>query len=419
METLDKLNILADAAKYDVSCSSSGSARNGNKQGIGSTALPGICHSFSDDGRCISLFKILLTNQCIYDCAYCINRVSNDEIKRAAFTVDEVVSLTIGFYRRNYIEGLFLSSGVVKDPNHTMTMLLEVVKRLRNIERFNGYIHLKGIPGADARLIEAAGLYVDRMSINIELPTSKGLRLLAPEKKRLDMVSPMQMIQEKRAYYGSAKKSKVSFVPAGQTTQLIVGATEDPDYNILRISEAFYKRLSLKRVYYSAYMPVGNLPAVQSQTHLSLQREHRIYQADWLLRFYGFRANEILTEEMPYLDMDVDPKCQWALRNMHLFPVEVNRANLMTLLRIPGVGNISARRIIQARRAGTLSYDALQRMGVVMKRAKYFITCNGKSMASIDQNPLIIRPQLMDTAGIRSSQLTLFDLYPDRFERKV
>ncbi|MGX8796120.1 putative DNA modification/repair radical SAM protein [Fusibacter sp. JL298sf-3] len=415
METLDKLKILADAAKYDVSCSSSGSSRMAKKGALGNTALPGICHSWADDGRCVSLFKILMTNQCIYDCAYCQNRASNNDIQRAAFTVDEIVALTIQFYRRNYIEGLFLSSGIIKDANHTMSLLLQVVKRLRERENFNGYIHLKGIPGADRGLIEQAGRYVDRLSINIELPTSKSIRLLAPEKKRQDMVAPMQFIKEKSqlaALERKRYKNAPMFVPAGQTTQLIVGASREADYHIIKIAEAFYQRVDLKRVYYSAYMPVGNLPAVVEDTALSLRREHRIYQADWLMRFYGFKADEILNAQRPNLDMEIDPKCQWALANMQYFPIEVMRAPLHVLLRVPGIGNISARRIIGARKFGRLSEEALKKLGVVMKRAQYFITIGGCSVNTLDMNPFTLKPLLTD--GVKP-QLSMFEKYPTLF----
>lgn len=420
MDALDKLTILADAAKYDVSCSSSGSERKASKGMLGNTALPGICHSFSEDGRCISLLKILFTNKCIYDCAYCINRSSNSEMKRAEFTPDEVVDITMNFYRRNYIEGLFLSSGVVKNPNHTMELLLAVVKRLREIERFNGYIHLKGIPGADQRLIELAGQYVDRMSINIELPTTQGLRLLAPQKKRTEMIEPMQFIREKMTEYqvtGKKIKNTPTFVPAGQSTQLIVGATDEPDYKIIKVTEALYNRIKLKRVYYSAYVPVGNTELVtQSYSRPQLMlREHRIYQADWLLRFYGFTANEILNEAAPNFDMDVDPKAQWALRNMHLFPMEINKVSFMELLRIPGIGNITARRIMASRRFAPLTFDSLIKIGVVMKRAKYFITCSGKYFGSMDMQPERLKLLLLDQPKHISNQLSLFELYPGQF----
>jgi putative DNA modification/repair radical SAM protein len=418
MEPLDKLKILADAAKYDVSCSSSGSDRKGSKAMLGNTALPGVCHSFAEDGRCISLLKILYTNKCIYDCAYCLNRSSNTEISRAEFTPDELVDITISFYRRNYIEGLFLSSGVVKNPNYTMEMLIRVVKRLRTEERFNGYIHLKGIPGADATLIETAGRYVDRMSINIELPTTRSLRLLAPEKSRSDMIAPMGMIKERISEYKALSqrfKNTPTFVPAGQSTQLIVGATDDVDLKIIKISEALYNRMSLKRVYYSAYIPVGK-HEIASQNQLGLlKREHRIYQADWLMRFYGFKADEILTVSEPNLDLEIDPKAQWALRNLHLFPVEVNKVSFMELLRVPGIGNITARRIVASRKFGLLSYDALAKMGVVLKRAKYFITCGGKVYGLIDQEPSRLRVKLLDEPKKNANQISLFELYPGQF----
>lgn len=416
MDTLEKLKILADAAKYDVSCSSSGSNRSAKKGELGNAALPGICHSWADDGRCISLFKILLTNHCVYDCAYCQNRSSNMDIRRVAFTVDEVVALTIQFYRRNYIEGLFLSSGIIKDANHTMSMLVQIVKRLREVECFNGYIHLKAIPGADRVLIEEAGKYVDRLSVNIELPTSKSLRLLAPDKERRLMIEPMQLIKEKREIYQAEKrlfKSTPDFVPAGQTTQVIVGASNEPDYQILKISEAFYQRMKMKRVYYSAYMPVGNLPAVVEDTAMSLRREHRIYQADWLLRFYGFKADEVLNESRPNLDMEVDPKCQWALANMQYFPVEIMKAPMEVLLRVPGIGHTSARRIVQARRFGMLQLDALKKLGVVMKRAQYFITVGGKSVGVVDQNPYLLKNLLLDNM---KPQINMFEAYPTVFK---
>jgi len=418
MDALDKLTILADAAKYDVSCSSSGSDRKAVKGMLGNAAPPGICHSFSEDGRCISLLKILFTNKCIYDCAYCVNRASNGDMPRAEFTPDEVVAITINFYRRNYIEGLFLSSGVVKNPNHTMELLVDVVKKLREVERFNGYIHLKGIPGADQRLIDKAGRYVDRMSINIELPTTQSLRLLAPEKSRSEMIAPMGYIKEQIAEYKALSKrfqNTPSFVPAGQSTQLIVGATQEVDLKIIKISEALYNRMALKRVYYSAYVPVGKTEiATPNQLNL-LRREHRIYQADWLLRFYGFKADEILTREEPNLDMEVDPKCQWALRNMHLFPMEINRVPFEALLRIPGIGNITARRIMASRRFGPLNFDSLIKMGVVMKRAKYFITCSGQVFGGIDLEPMKLKQQLIDAPKSQTSQMSMFELYPGQF----
>jgi putative DNA modification/repair radical SAM protein len=381
---------------------------------MGNAALPGICHSFTQDGRCISLLKILFTNQCIYDCAYCINRRSNDAVKRTAFTPEEVVDLVLQFYRRNYIEGLFLSSGIIRDVNYTMEQLIEVAKTLRERERFGGYIHIKGIPGSDPKLIERAGLYVDRMSINVELPTTRSLRLLAPDKKRIDMIEPMKLIREKKASYSADAgrfKHAPEFLPAGQTTQLIVGATDEADYSIIKLSEAFYGRMAMKRVYYSSYVPVGNfLAPIGAGGPMGMLREHRLYQADWLLRFYDFRADEILTPESPNLDMAIDPKTQWALRNRSFFPMEINRVSFKMLLRIPGIGNVTARRIMAARRFGPLDFDMLKKMGVVMKRAKYFILCKGKpypGIVSFDAEHL--RQRLIDAP--KASQLSIFDLY--------
>lgn len=422
MELLDKLKILADAAKYDVSCSSSGSSRKNKKGGVGNAHKSGICHSWSDDGRCISLLKILFTNYCIYDCKYCVNRASND-LPRAAFTPDDVVNLTINFYRRNYIEGLFLSSAIYKNPNFTMELLLETVKKLREEARFNGYIHLKAIPGADPILIEKAGLYVDRMSVNIELPSDRGLKLLAPQKKRESIIKPMGLITSKitqnlenRRKYRNASK----FVPGGQSTQLIVGATNDNDLNILTLTEALYNQFKLKRVYYSAYIPIvshPNLPAISAPP---LLREHRLYQADWLLRFYGFKANELLNGGNPNFDENLDPKCDWAIRNIHEFPVEINKADYGMLLRIPGIGVKSARRIVAARRFSFLSYDDLKKMGVVLKRAKYFITCKGKYHGIRNMNQYTVKQQIIMNSISKkqkdnTNQLSLFSLYPNLF----
>ena len=418
MEIMDKLKILAEGAKYDVSCSSSGHERGNPDKKLGTTAIAGICHSWSDDGRCISLLKILMTNYCIYNCAYCVNRSSND-IPRAAFTPEEVVSLTINFYRRNYIEGLFLSSGIHHSPDHTMARLVAVVKQLRTKEGFNGYIHLKGIPGADPKLLEEAGRYVDRLSYNIELPTANGLKLLAPEKERQDIIQPMQLAHRLMLEQRDLKKnikSTPSFIPAGQSTQMIVGATDETDYHILKISEAMYDRMAMKRVYYSAYVPGSTHPAVATRNTPPLNREHRIYQADWLLRFYGFKANEILTPEAPDLDLMLDPKCQWALRNMAYFPMEINRAPLNALLRIPGVGNISARRIVKARRFNALNFEDLKGLGVVLKRAKYFITCNGKYHGIGDVEPDFLRHRLLDAP--KNNQVSLYELYPETFQSK-
>ncbi len=379
METLRKLEILSAAAKYDVSCSSSGSNRQSSK-GLGNAYRAGICHSWSEDGRCISLLKVLFTNYCIYDCIYCANRKGND-IQRASFTPEELIDLTVSFYRRNYIEGLFLSSAVMKSPDFTMEMLLRVVRKLRIEGGFNGYIHLKAIPGADKSLIYAAGLYVDRMSMNIELPSEKSLSLLASDKDYVGIVNNIAFIGDRVASHRAERKKSIkapSFVPAGQSTQLIVGASPESDLQILRQSEVFYRNYDMKRVYYSAYCHVNQDSRLPALTKPPLRREHRLYQADWLLRYYGFTAEEILKDSDPYLDEELDPKVTWALRNPHLFPVEVNRADYDTLLRVPGIGIKSAKRIILARRFSSLSPESLRRLGVVMKRARYFILCGGK-----------------------------------------
>ncbi|WP_423127435.1 putative DNA modification/repair radical SAM protein [Gaoshiqia sp. Z1-71] len=374
----EKLKILADAAKYDVSCSSSGNNRQ-NTGGIGSAVACGICHSFTDDGRCISLLKILMTNHCIYDCAYCINRRSNDR-PRATFSVQEVVDLTINFYRRNYIEGLFLSSGIIRNPDFTMERLMFVTKKLRLEERYNGYIHLKAIPGASQLLIQQAGLYADRLSVNIEIPTETELKRLAPEKNFDTVLQPMNQIKEGIQLYREERKRyhKVPvFTPAGQSTQLIIGATPESDRQILQLASGFYHEQKLKRVYYSGYLPVNEydrrLPALQSPP---LVRENRLYQSDWLMRFYYFRADEILTQEQPFLDLEIDPKLAYALRNLHLFPVDVNKADYEMILRIPGIGVQSAKMIVDARRFRRLTSYHLKKIGVVMKRAQYFMTCN-------------------------------------------
>jgi len=419
MDVFEKLAILADAAKYDVSCSSSGSEKIGSKNQLGSTAAAGICHSWADDGRCISLLKILMTNVCVYDCAYCVNRVSN-ELPRALFEVDEIVDLTIQFYRRNYIEGLFLSSGVVISPNETMERLISVVKKLREEQHFNGYIHLKGIPGADPKLIEEAGRYCDRMSLNLELPTTQGLKLLAPQKNRDSILTPMLQIKEKRTEYQALKKtikSTPDFVPAGQSTQVLVGASDETDLHILAVSQALYAKMDLKRVYYSAYVPVSNHPALTTYSGkpAALKREHRIYQADWLMRFYEFKAEEIVNESMPFLDMDLDPKCQWAVNHLEFFPMEINKVPLKALLRIPGIGPTSARRIVKARRYSALSYDDLKGLGVVLKRAKHFITCKGKFKGTFDFQPLTIKTLLLDGPGGKLNQLNMFETYPNLF----
>ena len=404
----EKLAILADAAKYDVSCSSSGSNRKGVKGDLGNTSAFGICHSFTEDGRCISLLKILLTNHCIYDCVYCVSRRSND-IKRAAFSVEEIVDLTINFYRRNYIEGLFLSSGVFKDPNTTMERLVRVAKKLRLEERFNGYIHLKTIPGASDELIREAGLYADRLSINLEIPTKEGLKLLAPEKDHKQMLSNVEFVKNELAISTIEKqkyKHAPKFAPAGQTTQMIIGATNETDQKIIHVADYMYQKLDLKRVYYSGYVPVlqdSRLPSLQSQ--VPVVRENRLYQADWLMRYYGFAPNEIVDERQPFLDLEIDPKLAWALRNSHLFPIDINQAPREMLLRIPGVGVRSVQKILMARKFQTLSYYDLKKMGVTLSRAKYFITCNGATPLAGTIDPLRLRGLLLGQSHSKHKQL--------------
>lgn len=384
MSLVEKLNILSDAAKYDVACTSSGTDRKNDGTGIGNCAKSGICHSFSADGRCISLLKILFTNECIYDCKYCINRASND-VPRASFTPDEVCELTIEFYRRNYIEGLFLSSGVWKSPNFTMEMIYRTIFKLRTEYHFQGYIHVKSIPGASQELIQKVGFLADRMSINLELPTAEGLRKLAPHKNRKNILTPMRLVQngmrenkQELVLYRNAPR----FVPAGQSTQMIIGATPENDFQILNVAEALYKNFELKRVFYSAFIHVNedsNLPA-RTDAGPPLLREHRLYQADWLLRYYGFEAKELLSEKNPNFNVLIDPKCNWALEHLDEFPVEVNLVDYKMLLRVPGIGYKSAMRIVKARRMGVLDFEDLKKMGVVLKRALYFITCKGKMM---------------------------------------
>ena len=379
----EKLEILSDAAKYDVACTSSGVDRKGKAGMLGNTVAAGLCHSFAGDGRCISLLKILFTNQCIYDCKYCINRCSNDVV-RTAFTPDEVCTLTMEFYRRNYIEGLFLSSGILYSADYTMDLIYQTLKKLREVYRFNGYIHVKAIPGADPVLIEKVGFLADRMSINLELPTADGLKKLAPGKSRSKILTPMRQIQRgitANKFELMEYKRTPSFVPAGQSTQMIVGATPENDYQMMMVAEALYQNYDLKRVFYSAFVPVNedsSLPALPGGP--PLLREHRLYQADWLLRFYGFKASELLTEDRPNFNVFLDPKCDWALRHLELFPVEINRADYYTLLRVPGMGVKSVKRIIAARRQGLLDFESLKKMGVVLKRAMYFITCSGRMM---------------------------------------
>ncbi len=421
MDVINKLQILADAAKYDVSCSSSGSSRSNKRGGLGNAQAAGICHSWSDDGRCISLLKILMSNYCIYDCAYCVNRLSND-LPRATFTPEEIVDITINFYKRNYIEGLFLSSAVVKSPNHTMEMFKKVVMDLREKENFNGYIHIKAIPGADKDLIDSVGKYVDRMSVNIELPTDEGLKMLAPDKNHNAILNPMKNIKNEIVRNKEEKKifkNTPKYVPAGQTTQLIVGATRDSDYKIINLAEGLYKGYDLKRVYYSAFIPVSQNPLLPRYEKPPLIRENRLYQADWLLRFYGFEAGELLDEKNENFDLLLDPKCDWALRNIHHFPMEINKVDYNLLLRVPGIGVKSALRIVSSRRFGKVTFDDLKKMGVVLKRAKYFITCDGKyfGIKSMDSNQIKKNIIGMDES-IYSKQLSMFELQGGVFNEK-
>lgn len=376
----EKLSILADAAKYDVSCSSSGGNRKNDNKGIGDSSASGICHTYTEDGRCVSLLKILLTNHCVYDCAFCVSRKSND-VKRAAFTVDEVVELTMSFYRRNYIEGLFLSSGIFKNADFTMERLVRIAKRLRLEERFNGYIHLKTIPGASQELLTEAGLYADRMSINLEMPTEMGLKLLAPEKSHDDVKMPLGFIKDTITKFKDEKKTGLiksipKFVPAGQSTQMVIGATPETDMEIMYSADEYYKNFSLKRVYYSGYIPISHdsrMPAIGSQP--PLLRENRLYQTDWLMRFYGFNVKELLNTNNPHLDTDIDPKLSWALRNLEQFPIDINTADYHMILRVPGIGVTSAQKIIQARKFGRLRSDQLKKIGISYNRAKHFIRC--------------------------------------------
>ena len=421
MTIYEKLNILADAAKYDVACTSSGVDRRGDGTGMGNCEKAGICHSFSADGRCISLLKILFTNECIYDCKYCINRSSND-VMRTSFTPDEICRLTMEFYRRNYIEGLFLSSGILKSPDYTMELIYSALYKLRRECNFQGYIHVKAIPGASEELIRRIGYLADRMSVNLELPTKESLHLLAPHKSRKNILAPMRMVQNQRkenkqelAVYRHAPQ----FVPAGQSTQMIIGATPETDLQIMQVAEALYKKFELKRVFYSAFIPVNedkNLPA-RTDAGPPLLREHRLYQADWLLRYYRFEVSELLDESHPNFNVLMDPKCNWAIQHLEEFPVEINRADYGMLLRVPGIGYKSAGRIVKARRLGTLDFNDLKKMGVVLKRALYFITCSGKMMYPtkleqdyITRNIVNTGERLPDSVqGISYRQISLFD----------
>ncbi len=429
----NKLRILAAAAKYDVSCASSGSSRKKLPGSLGNVVSSGICHSWAADGRCISLLKVLFTNFCIYDCAYCMNRRSND-IERAAFTPAELAELTISFYRRNYIEGLFLSSGVIKNPDHTMELLLHCVRLLREVHGFAGYIHLKAIPGADPELIFRAGKLVDRMSVNLELPSQTSLSLLAPDKSKENIMMPMKRMRDWHLEYNpqigerlrlsstadsslmlsrkNQTQSTANFIPGGQSTQIIIGATPEDDRQILTLSQNLYKKMRLQRVYYSAYTPINHDSRLPNPENPPLLREHRLYQADWLLRFYHFSAEELFENGPPNLDSDFDPKIMWALRHPELFPVDVNRASIETLLRVPGLGVVSARRIVQARRVGALKHDDLVKLGVVMKRARYFLHAPGSENSILGLDPAIIRQRLLaiEPQPLKAKQLSFFDL---------
>lgn len=411
-----KLEILSDAAKYDASCSSSGSNRKNTKAGIGNGSRAGICHSWGADGRCISLLKILMSNCCIYDCKYCINRISNN-VARATFTPREIADLTINFYKRNYIEGLFLSSAVIHSPDYTMEMMYQAIYILRTEYQFNGYIHAKTIPGSNPEIIDKVGKLVDRVSINIEVPSNESLKLLAPEKEKAGILKPMNHIAS-NIRLSKLEKSKFAtkFAPAGQTTQLIVGATPESDLKIMQLSEGLYHKFNLKRVYYSAYISINkdkNLPTLKAPP---LLRENRLYQADWLLRFYGFKVNQLLTPEHPNFNHLLDPKCDWALRNLDKFPIDINQADFYTLLKVPGIGIISAKKIIRARRNFNLTFQNLKALGIVLKRAIYFITCSGKYFTSASKfNDAFIETNLIYTERkslpdfSSYSQLSLFD----------
>lgn len=413
----EKLNILADAAKYDVSCSSSGSNRSNTNKGLGDSTGMGICHTYTEDGRCVSLLKILLTNHCIFDCAYCVTRKSND-IKRAAFKIQEAVDLTINFYRRNYIEGLFLSSGIFKSPDYTMERLVAVAKKLRLEENFNGYIHLKSIPGASDELMYEAGLYADRLSVNIEVPTISGLKLLAPDKKHEDFTKPMLKVKNEILLYKAEKKiikSTPKYAPAGQSTQMIIGATGESDKDIMYSATHYYKNYNMKRVYYSGYVPIADdsrLPAVGTQ--VPMLRENRLYQTDWLLRFYGFNVKEILNDSHPNLDIDIDPKLSWALRNLSQFPIDVNFAEPRMLARIPGLGMNSVYKIINARKYRKLTFDHLKKIGVALNRAKYFMVCSGNDYRHKDLQAIQIKGLILQNSQGKfrpnySNQLSLFN----------
>ena len=435
MDLAEKLSVLADAAKYDVACTSSGISRKSKRGQLGNASSAGCCHSFTPDGRCITLLKVLMTNVCIYDCAYCVNRKSN-EVQRATFTPQELADLTIGFYRRNYIEGLFLSSGVVRNPDYTTELMIRTLRLLREEHAFRGYIHAKTVPGTSPELIDELGHLADRLSVNLELPSQKSLQLLCPQKDKQCIIQPMRQIRDsiaqdketrgiarrKNTYLPSRrpKQRLRSFAPAGQSTQMIIGATPESDFQILNLSQALYRSLELKRVFFSAYLPVSNDPRLPQNNAVQLNREHRLYQADWLLRFYHFDVSEIISEDSPNLDPELDPKAGWALNNLDLFPVEVNTAPLEVLLRVPGIGPRGARLIIRARKTNCLREAELRKLGIAFKRARYFITCNGKYMgAGIEFDPGTLRAQLAApidggrrgarSAKVITGQMSLFD----------
>jgi putative DNA modification/repair radical SAM protein len=431
MDISEKLKVLTDAAKYDVACTSSGVDRSNKGKGLGDAHDCGICHTFASDGRCVSLLKILFTNECVYDCKYCINRRSND-VPRASFTPDEVCRLTMEFYRRNYIEGLFLSSGILNNPDYTMSLIYETLWKLRNEHRFFGYIHVKAIPGTSSEIIEKVGFLADRMSTNLELPTREGLKELAPNKNHKNILAPMRQIQSGTGHLianagdgyslvtRTGRKKKSKFVPAGQSTQMIIGATPETDYQLMSVTEYMYKEYKMKRVFYSAFVDVNhNIDAPAPVGPNPLLREHRLYQADWLLRYYGFEVKELLNESHPNFNVALDPKCDWAINHLDRFPIEVNKADYYTLLRVPGVGVKSARRIISARKYGVLDFQSLKKMGVVLKRAAYFITCSGKPMIPLKMNQDFIARALANddrrqTFAIEEDttykQMTLMDL---------
>lgn len=411
MNVREKLEILADAAKYDVSCSSSGSSRKNKNKGLGNGSIAGICHSWSEDGRCISLLKILMTNSCIYNCEYCINRRENERV-RVSFSPEEVVNLTVNFYRRNYIEGLFLSSGVIKNPDYTMESLIRVAELLRYKYNFNGYIHMKAIPGASEDLISRMGLLVDRMSINIELPTKESLKILAPEKKVADIIRPMGDVKNDMMVYGADRKvfaHTPKFLPAGQTTQMIVGAGGESDLDIIKTSEKLYNKFSLKRVYYSGFVPVVKSKYTKDIDKTPLLREHRLYQADFLMRGYNFKAKDLLDSNHFNLDLSIDPKSNWAINNIERFPIEINRASYGELLKVPGFGRIYANRIIEARKFHKLTYDSLKAMKISTKRAKHFILVNGIYKGFKFNDPNDLRALMSISNNSNYEQLSMFD----------